>query len=120
MFQALYDLTGCTTEPTAQALLDAMHQTVNLLGCTVHAIVPVTFVPHGTTAVIVLGESHLIVSTWPEHHTAHVDLFTCRADCDPDDAITPILAAFGTPNVHAQRVSRHAAATALSHGTQLA
>jgi len=52
MIQSRYDLTGCTIEPTAQALLDAMHQTANRLGCSVHAVVPVTFVPHGTTSVL--------------------------------------------------------------------
>lgn len=107
MIQALYDLTECTIEPTADTLLDAMHLAVQRLGCTVHAVVPVTFVPHGTTAVIVLGESHLIVSTWPEYRTAHVDLFTCRADCDPDDALLPIFQAFGTRRIQQHRVDRH-------------
>ncbi|MGW5383970.1 S-adenosylmethionine decarboxylase family protein [Nocardia sp. NPDC003963] len=107
MIQVLYDLTGCTTEPAADTLLEAMHNTVHRLGCTVHAVVPVQFVPHGTTAVIVLGESHLIVSTWPEHHAAHIDLFTCRADSSPDHAIAPILDTFGAPHVHPQRVIRH-------------
>lgn len=106
MLQALYDLTDCTSEPAADALLAAMHSTVEQLGCTVHASLPVTFVPHGTTAAFVLGESHLIVSTWPELHAAHIDLFTCRAAVEPDQAVIPILAAFGTPTVRPHRLER--------------
>jgi S-adenosylmethionine decarboxylase len=35
------------------------------------------FVPHGATVVLVLAQSHLVVSTWPEHRLALVDLATC-------------------------------------------
>ncbi|WP_063711396.1 S-adenosylmethionine decarboxylase family protein [Nocardia asiatica] len=106
MIHRLYDLSDCTIEPSADALMSAMHATVDRLGCTVHAVVPVTFVPHGTTAVIVLGESHLVVSTWPEYRAAHIDLFTCRADCDPTTAVASILAIFGNPTVRQHRVER--------------
>jgi S-adenosylmethionine/arginine decarboxylase-like enzyme len=46
------------------------------------------------------------VSTWPEHELAHVDLFTCRADTDPEEAITPILAVLDGGTVHGQRIGR--------------
>lgn len=107
MIHAVYDITGCTTpEPEPANLLQAMHATVHRLGCTVLGELPVLFQPHEATCVLVLAESHLTVSTWPEHHLAHVDLFTCRADTDPEHAITPILDILGGAAVHGQRIHR--------------
>ena len=107
MIHAVYDITSCTTPNSEPAeLLEAMRATVTRLGCTVLDELPVVFQPHGVTCVLVLAESHLTVSTWPEHDLAHVDLFTCRADTDPEDAIVPILAALGGGTVHGQRIAR--------------
>jgi len=33
--------------------------------------------PYGLTVGLVIGESHLILHTWPEHDLVHVDLFSC-------------------------------------------
>ena len=41
------------------------------------------FVPHGVTAVLVLAESHILVSTWPEHRLALVDILLCNEAMDP-------------------------------------
>lgn len=105
MIHAVYDLTGCT-DPEPAELLEAMRETVCLLGCTILGELPVRFQPHGTTCVLVLGESHLTVSTWPEHGLAHLDVFTCRADTNPDEAIDPIVAALGAATVHPRRIPR--------------
>jgi len=107
MIHAVYDLTGCTTpDPDQAALLSAMRDTATVLGCTVLGELPVTFQPHGTTCVLVLAESHLTVSTWPEHRLAHIDLFTCRADVDPDEAVAAIRAVLGGAVIHGQRIAR--------------
>lgn len=109
---AAYDLTDCATpdlEPSD--LLDAMHTAVIRLGATVLGKLPVLFQPHGITCVLVLAESHLIVSTWPEHRLAHIDLFTCRADTDPEHALEPVIDALGGGTVHAQRIQRVMPAT---------
>lgn len=85
MIHAVYDVTDCTSpNPEPADLLHAMRDTVHRLGCTILGELPVLFQPHGATFVLVLAESHLAVSTWPEHKFAHVDLFTCRADTDPN------------------------------------
>ena len=41
------------------------------------------FQPHGITLCIILKESHLVVSTWPEHDLAIVNIFLCNATMDP-------------------------------------
>jgi S-adenosylmethionine decarboxylase len=103
----VYDVTNCAAPPPEPTdLLAAMRDTATRLGCTVLGELPITFQPHGTTCVLVLAESHLTVSTWPEHNLAHIDLFTCRADTDPDHAVTPILGILGSTTVHTQHVPR--------------
>lgn len=112
MIHAVYDATACTTpDPEHTTLVKAMRDTVQRLGCTILGELPVLFQPHGATCVLVLAESHLTVSTWPEHHLAHIDLFTCRADIDPEQAVAPILAVLGSSTVYGQRVRRHGPAS---------
>lgn len=93
-----YDLLACTQpDPDPTALITALYAASALLGTDVRGELAVPFQPHGSTCVLVLAESHLIVSTWPEHRLAHVDLTTCRADTPPDQALIPAPAAGGVP-----------------------
>jgi S-adenosylmethionine decarboxylase len=103
----VYDITGCTRpNPDPTDLIHAMRATAPQHGCTILGELPVVFQPHGATCTLVLAESHLTVSTWPEHSLAYIDLFTCRADTNPEQAITPILALLGAATVHGQRIQR--------------
>lgn len=103
----MYDLIDCVTaNPERQKLLDAMRIAVSRLGVTVLGELSVLFQPHGTTCVLILAESHFIVSTWPEHKLAHIDLFTCRADTDLDHALEPIIETLGSTRVHSQPIKR--------------
>lgn len=107
MIHAVYDVTNCANpNPDLGDLVHAMRETVDRLGCTILGELPVTFQPHGTTCVLVLAESHLVVSTWPEHQLAQIDLVTCRADTQPEHAIQPILTALRAGAVHGQRIHR--------------
>lgn len=40
----------------------------------------------GVTGVVVIGESHLSIHTWPEKGYAAVDVFTCGKSCNPHKA----------------------------------
>jgi S-adenosylmethionine decarboxylase len=46
-------------------------------GLTVVANVAFAYVPHGLSIALLLAQSHLVISTWPEHRTATVDLAVC-------------------------------------------
>ena len=71
----IYDLIDCVTpSPEPRKLLDAMRTAVARLGATALGEPSVLFQPHGIICVLVLAESHLVVSTWPEHKVAHIDL----------------------------------------------
>lgn len=41
------------------------------------------FAPFGVSGVIIIGESHLSIHTWPEYGYAAVDFFTCGKKIDP-------------------------------------
>ncbi|MFG1849601.1 adenosylmethionine decarboxylase [Micromonospora carbonacea] len=93
MIHAVYDVTHCTriSEVSPTQIMTAMRETCRLLGNTARSELVETFQPHGVTCVLVLAESHIVVTTWPEYELAHVDIFTCRAGSDPDGAVQPIL-----------------------------
>lgn len=52
------------------------------------------FNPHGLSGVVVIAESHLAIHTWPEHHYAALDLFTCGANLDADAGFSYLEQAF--------------------------
>jgi S-adenosylmethionine decarboxylase len=61
------------------------------VGATVGRLVSYGFQPHGTTVVAILLESHVIVSTWPEHRFACVEAFLCNETMDPRALIDSVL-----------------------------
>jgi S-adenosylmethionine decarboxylase proenzyme len=107
MIHVVYDVTGCDRiDVSTEQIMTAMRQTAETLGCTIRAQLIEPFQPHGATCVLVLAESHITVSTWPEHGLAHIDVFTCRALVDPDQAIRPVLDTLGGQIANAQQVPR--------------
>ena len=65
-----------------------------------------TLVPHGLTAVVVIKESHLILSSWPEHGWATVDFFTCGQKAKPKKAIDFLIREFRPGKVNIVEVKR--------------
>jgi S-adenosylmethionine decarboxylase proenzyme len=107
MIHAVFDVAECThPDASSEQIMTAMRHTAEALGCTIRAQLIEPFQPHGATCVLVLAESHITVSTWPEHHLAHVDVFTCRAVTDPAEAIGPLLKVLGGRIAHAQQIHR--------------
>jgi len=107
MIHEIFDVTLChRVDAPAEKIMAAMRKSAHLLGCTIRAELVEPFQPHGATCVLVLAESHLTVTTWPEHRLAHIDVFTCRADSNPGHAINPILDLLGGHVAHTQTVPR--------------
>ena len=69
---------------------------VNLLDLRVYPFSPV-----GVTGMAIVSESHLVIHTWPEHGYAAVDIFTCGAPRDPQDAVRRAASAVTRPNASA-------------------
>lgn len=107
MIHIIFDITGCQHADAApEAIMTAMHRTADQLGCTTRAQLIEPFQPHGATCVLILAESHITVSTRPEHQLAHIDVFTCHADTRRSRAIQPILDLLAGQLTHTQNVPR--------------
>lgn len=70
----------------ADVLMDVCRTAVEEAGLRVVADGTHAFVPHGISIALLLAQSHLTLSTWPEHRLAVVDL----AICGPPEAAESI------------------------------
>ena len=84
----------------------AMHAGAEAVGATVVGQAECRYVPHGVTAVLFLAESHILVSTWPEHRTALVDVLLCNASMDTETVADTVLEALGAARSEIRQVSR--------------
>jgi len=53
--------------------LEAIHKS----GATIFGMVKHDFYPHGFTGVVIIGESHVAIHTWPELNKVWVEFATC-------------------------------------------
>jgi S-adenosylmethionine decarboxylase len=102
----ILEMWGCqnldSVEIAEQALRDmvvALH--VNLLDLKVYPFSPV-----GVTGMAIVSESHLVIHTWPEYGYAAVDLFTCGAPRDPQDALAVLREHFQPERIGVMEINR--------------
>lgn len=63
--------------------------------------------PHGVTAVVFLAESHAMVTTWPEHCFAAVDIFLCNPTMKPMTALNHVVSVLRPGKLSTTRVVHH-------------
>ena len=90
----------------AEAILAAMKRAAESVGAEVVGQAEYRYVPHGVTAVLFLAESHILVSTWPEHKTALLDILLCNESMDPNVAAETLLSALSANHSNRTLVSR--------------
>lgn len=82
--ELVVDAYGCRAELSdADAMLEAARRAAKKVGARVATEAAHRFQPHGITVCLILMESHLIISTWPEHRQAIVNVFLCNPSMDP-------------------------------------
>jgi S-adenosylmethionine decarboxylase len=92
MTQVLADCYACEALiEDADALMAAAMAAAAAVGATVVGESTVRYVPHGLTIAVFLAESHIVLTTWPEHRLLLIDTLLCNADMDPDVAIDAIV-----------------------------
>ncbi|OQX73725.1 MAG: S-adenosylmethionine decarboxylase proenzyme [Campylobacteraceae bacterium 4484_4] len=85
-----------------RSMLEAARQAgATVIGSSFHL-----FEPYGVSGVVVISESHLTIHTWPEHHFAAVDIFTCGDDVDPMVAHRYLTEVFKTSHATVETVLR--------------
>jgi S-adenosylmethionine decarboxylase len=105
--QLLADARACVGPlDDPDALLAALRAGATAVGAREVGHTSVRFVPHGVTAVLILAESHLLVSTWPEHRLALVDVQLCNDAMDPQVAWEAVRAVLQPGEVVVQSVER--------------
>jgi len=62
------------------------------------------FSPFGVSGTVVIAESHINIHTWPEHHYAAVDIFTCGEDLQAEAAVEFLRESFKAKKV---KLTRH-------------
>jgi len=72
-------------------MIAAMKLGCDASGATVCQSCEEKFQPHGLTVVLILAESHFVVSTWPEHTSCTVDVSVCAADIDLQVLLGPLV-----------------------------
>ena len=103
----LVDLYECKNMPTdAKVLQQTMEKAATLVGATIVCSSFHQFQPQGLSGVVIIGESHLAIHTWPEHGTACVDLFTCSETMDATPGVEFLQAAFQSQRVITRKVDR--------------
>jgi S-adenosylmethionine decarboxylase len=50
----------------------------------------VHYIPHGLTVAVFLAESHMVLTTWPEHRLALLDVLLCNPAMDYDFVVAEI------------------------------
>ncbi len=91
MSQLLADAYGC--EPSIEssdALMAAALAGAAAVGAQVVGDVTIRYVPHGLTVGVFLAESHLVLTTWPEHRLLLIDILLCNPEMDPDRVVDEI------------------------------
>lgn len=83
-----YECKGDLTE--TEPLLQAMLQGVRNSGACSRQQSVEQFLPHGVTLVLVLAESHFIVSTWPEYRFASIDIGICSDSVSIETLTQPL------------------------------
>ena len=61
----------------AQLLETALLEAVRISGAVYLSHAVHRFVPHGMTVVVLIGESHFALHTWPEYRYVAFDILTC-------------------------------------------
>lgn len=92
MTQVLADAYGCEASiEDADALMAAAMAAAKAVGATIVGESTVRYVPHGLTIAVFLAESHIVLTTWPEHRLLLIDTLLCNPDMNPDVAIDAIV-----------------------------
>lgn len=64
------------------------------------------FSPFGVSGTIVIAESHINIHTWPEHHYAAIDIFTCSDTLLAEKAIAYLQKALECKDCNTSMINR--------------
>lgn len=93
MTQMLADVYDCTNDIVHEdALASAAREAALAVGARIVGEAAVRYVPHGLTIALFLAESHILITTWPEHRLLLIDVLLCNPAMDADIVVDVIVA----------------------------
>ncbi|MDY6861982.1 MAG: adenosylmethionine decarboxylase [Thermodesulfobacteriota bacterium] len=104
----LVELLSCNTEKLKRVALikRILQNAVKLSNASVLGEVFHQFEPCGVTGVIVIGESHVAIHTWPEHNYCAFDFFSCAKNFEVEKTIHYVAKELEADDVQISRHSR--------------
>ncbi len=113
------DCYGCEADLNdADGIEQALRRGADAVSATVLGQSCTQYQPIGVTVFLPLAESHLMVSTWPEHRYAIVSILLCNAGMDPALVLDEVLKQLRPSRARTHRVP-HEIAPASEHAEAL-
>jgi S-adenosylmethionine decarboxylase len=102
----ILEMWGCQNLDSVDTAERALREMVVALDVTLLDLHVYPFSPVGVTGVAIVSESHLVIHTWPEFGYAAVDLFTCGAVRDPQEAVNVLRRLFAPERIGVMEINR--------------
>jgi S-adenosylmethionine decarboxylase len=102
----ILEMWGCQNLDSVETAESALRDMVQALDVNLLDLKVYPFSPVGVTGMAIVSESHLVIHTWPEYGYAAVDVFTCGAPRDPQDAIGVLRHYFRPERIGVMEINR--------------
>jgi S-adenosylmethionine decarboxylase len=102
----ILEMWGCQNLDSVETAEQALRQMVDALDVNLLDLKVYPFSPVGVTGMAIVSESHLVIHTWPEYGYAAVDVFTCGAAREPEDAMAVLRRLYAPERVTAMEINR--------------
>ena len=102
------DLSGCAALPVlaVDEVADLFIAAVGGAGATIVDTVSHSSPSRGLTCVLILGESHAVLHTWPDTGTINIDIFARTPRLRSVEAINELGRCFGAQQIAIQEIAR--------------
>jgi S-adenosylmethionine decarboxylase len=102
----ILEMWGCKNLDSVATAEQALREMVVALDVNLLDLKVYPFSPVGVTGMAIVSESHLVIHTWPEYGYAAVDIFTCGAPRDPQDAVLVLRRLFHPERIGVMEINR--------------
>ena len=102
----ILEMWGCQNLDSVDTAEQALREMVTALDVNLLDLKVYPFSPVGVTGMAIVSESHLVIHTWPEYGYAAVDIFTCGAPRDPQDAVSVLREHFQPERIGVMEINR--------------
>lgn len=102
----ILEMWGCQNLDSVETAESALRDMVQALDVHLLDLKIYPFSPVGVTGMAIVSESHLVIHTWPEYGYAAVDIFTCGAPRDPQDAVAVLRRYYQPERIGVMEINR--------------